>query len=118
MGLFILRRLGVMIITALCLTFIVFILTNLSPNLEKLAKTQGNARMSDEAVESWLGNRGYLDPMPIKFGRWLGVVPGWTHTSDEGVETGRCFTSETPVDERSSYCGVLQGNWGKSTVFK
>ena len=118
MGLFILRRLGVMIITALCLTFIVFILTNLSPNLEKLAKTQGNARMSDEAVVSWLGNRGYLDPMPIKFGRWLGVAPGWTHTSDDGIETGRCFNRETPADERSTYCGVLQGNWGKSTVFK
>ena len=39
MGLFILRRLGVMILTALCLTFIVFFLTNLTPNLEKLAKT-------------------------------------------------------------------------------
>ena len=34
MGLFILRRLGVMILTALCLTFIVFWLTNLFPNLE------------------------------------------------------------------------------------
>ena len=42
MGLFILRRLGVMILTALCLTFVVFFLTNLGPNLEKLAKTQGN----------------------------------------------------------------------------
>lgn len=40
MGLFILRRTGVMILTALCLTFIVFILTNLYPNLEKLAKTE------------------------------------------------------------------------------
>ena len=45
MGLFILRRLGVMILTALCLTFVVFFLTNLGPNLEKLAKTQGNNRM-------------------------------------------------------------------------
>ncbi|HBU53575.1 MAG TPA: peptide ABC transporter permease, partial [Sulfitobacter sp.] len=46
MGIFILRRLGVMVVTALCLTFIVFWLTNLYPNLEKLAKTQGNFRMS------------------------------------------------------------------------
>ena len=50
MGIFILRRLGVMLLTALCLTFIVFFLTNLYPNLEKLAKTQGNFRMSEEAV--------------------------------------------------------------------
>ncbi|MDW4497726.1 ABC transporter permease [Sulfitobacter sp. D35] len=117
MGLFILRRLGVMVLTALCLTFIVFWLTNLYPNLEKLAKTQGNFRMSDEAVESYLGNRGYLDPIPVKFGRWLGVVPGWVNERD-GEVTGRCFTANTPEEERATYCGVLQGYWGYSTVFK
>ena len=53
-----------MILTALCLTFIVFFLTNLYPNLEKLAKTQGNQRMSDEAVTSYLGKNGYLQPLP------------------------------------------------------
>ena len=77
MGLFILRRLGVMLLTALCLTFIVFWLTNLYPNLEKLAKTQGNFRMSDEAVASYLESRGYLQPTVDKFGEWLGVLPGW-----------------------------------------
>ncbi len=117
MGLFILRRLGVMLLTALCLTFIVFWLTNLYPNLEKLAKTQGNFRMSDEAVASYLDKNGYLQPMPIKFGQWLGVLPGWVHEAD-GVVTGRCFPADTPVEERSSYCGVLQGDWGVSTVFK
>ena len=76
MGLFILRRLGVMLLTALCLTFIVFWLTNLYPNLEKLAKTQGNFRMSDEAVASYLESRGYLQPTVDKFGEWLGVLPG------------------------------------------
>ena len=118
MGLFILRRLGVMILTALCLTFIVFFLTNLHPNLEKLAKTQGNFRMSDEAVASWLGDRGYLDPTPIKFGRWLGVVPGWVTEKEDGTVTGRCFAPDTPEEQRRSFCGVLQGDWGQSTVFK
>jgi peptide/nickel transport system permease protein len=107
-----------MIITALCLTFIVFFLTNLYPNLEKLAKTQGNFRMSDEAVASWLGNRGYLDSTPSKFGQWLGVVPGWTHTTEDGVETGRCFGSDVPAEDRATFCGILQGDWGYSTVFK
>lgn len=69
MGLFILRRLGVMILTALCLTFIVFFLTNLFPNLEKLAKNQANNRMSDADVVTWLGNRGYMDPLPLKYGQ-------------------------------------------------
>ncbi|MEO0378755.1 MAG: ABC transporter permease [Pseudomonadota bacterium] len=118
MGLFILRRLGVMLLTAICLTFLVFFLTNLYPNLEKLAKTQGNFRMSDEAVASWLGNRGYLDSTFIKYGRWLGVAPGWVTENADGVVTGQCFGEGTPEDERASFCGVLQGDWGYSLVFK
>ncbi len=118
MGLFILRRLGLMLLTALCLTFIVFWLTNLYPNLEKLAKTQGNFRMSDEAVASFLDDRGYLDPLPVKFAQWLGVAPGWVTEKEDGTVTGRCFTEGTPVDERDRFCGVIQGDWGYSTVFK
>lgn len=118
MGIFILRRLGVMLLTALCLTFIVFWLTNLYPNLEKLAKTQGNFRMSDEAVTSYLQNRGYLEPAPIKFGQWLGVVPGWVTEKKDGKVFGRCFLDGTPVEERPKFCGILQGDWGFSTVFK
>jgi|GEM_PF-30976 peptide/nickel transport system permease protein len=118
MGLFILRRLGVMLLTALCLTFIVFWLTNLYPNLEKLAKTQGNFRMSDEAVASYLGDRGYLEPLPIKFGQWLGVAPGWVTEKADGTVMGRCFADDTPAQDRRSFCGVLQGDWGQSTVFK
>jgi hypothetical protein len=92
MGLFILRRFGVMILTALCLTFVVFFLTNLYPNLEKLAKTQGNARMTDAEVASWLDRNGYGGPMIMRYGEWLGVVPGWTRVDPEtGVITGRCI---------------------------
>ncbi|MGD9293263.1 MAG: ABC transporter permease [Roseobacter sp.] len=117
MGLFILRRAGVMLLTALCLTFIVFWLTNLYPNLEKLAKTQGNFRMSDEAVASYLEKNGYLQPLPAKFGQWLGVLPGWTFETEEGMN-GKCAVRDTPVEEWPRYCGVLQGDWGYSTVFK
>ncbi len=118
MGLFILRRVGLMILTALCLTFIVFFLTNLFPNLEKLAKTQGNFRMSDEAVTSWLGKRGYLQPVPLKYGEWLGVVPGFTFTADDGTISGRCIDPRKPVDDPPTFCGIIQGDWGYSTVFK
>ncbi len=118
MGLFILRRVGMMILTALCLTFVVFFLTNLYPNLEKLAKSQGNQRMSDEAVQSWLGNRGYLQSTPVKYGEWLGVLPGFTHTNDDGKTTGRCIDARKPVDTPPRFCGVVQGDWGYSTVFK
>ncbi len=109
-----------MIVTALCLTFIVFFLTNLYPNLEKLAKTQGNFRMSDEAVTSWLDANGLLQPLPVKYGQWLGVLPGWTRTSDDGV-TGRCFIGAKSASEATAeprYCGILQGDWGYSRVFK
>jgi peptide/nickel transport system permease protein len=74
--------------------------------------------MSDEEVTSYLEKNGYLQPMPVKFGQWLGVLPGWTRTDAEGGETGRCFAAGTPVEERPTYCGVLQGDWGYSTVFK
>ncbi|MEM9968994.1 MAG: ABC transporter permease [Pseudomonadota bacterium] len=118
MGIFILRRLGVILLTALCLTFIVFWLTNLYPNLEKLAKTQGNFRMSDEAVASYLEDRGYLQPITVKYGQWLGVMPGWVTEMDDGTVIGRCFDAETSPDERQTRCGLLQGDWGTSTVFK
>jgi len=118
MGLFILRRLGVMILTALCLTFIVFFLTNLYPNLEKLAKTQGNQRMSDEAVTSYLGKNGYLQPLPVKYGQWLGVLPGHTFEDEDGTITGRCIERGMEAADAPTFCGILQGDWGQSTVFK
>ena len=118
MGLFILRRVGMMILTALCLTFIVFFLTNLFPNLEKLAKTQGNFRMSDEAVLSWLEKNGHLQPTITKYGQWLGVLPGFTITDDDGVTTGRCIDPRKPDQVAPRFCGIIQGDWGYSTVFK
>ncbi|MEP5155127.1 ABC transporter permease [Planktotalea sp.] len=118
MGMFILRRLGVMILTALCLTFIVFFLTNLYPNLEKLAKTQGNMRMTDEQVESWLGNRGYLQPLPVKYGEWLGVLPSKQIENADGKLVGRCLDPGVDPADAPRFCGVLQGDWGYSTVFK
>ena len=118
MLMFILRRLGTMILTALCLTFIVFFLTNLPPNLEKLAKSEGNARMTDEQVESWLDKNGYKQPLLVRYGEWLGVVPGWTRTDAEGKYFGRCVASGQTAENSSSFCGILQGDWGFSTVFK
>ena len=118
MGLFILRRLGVMLLTALCLTFIVFWLTNLSPNLEKLAKTQGNARMSDEAVLTWLENRGYAQPLPVKYGQWLGVLPGYVIEGTDGEVRMRCQEPGQAPEDAARFCGILQGDWGYSTVFK
>jgi peptide/nickel transport system permease protein len=68
------RRLGTMILTALCLTAIVFSLVNLRPNLDRLAKEQVNPRMTDEQVEVWLRDQGYLRPWPERYVEWLGGV--------------------------------------------
>jgi peptide/nickel transport system permease protein len=118
MGLFILRRLGVMILTALCLTFVIFFLTNLYPNLEKLAKTQGNVRMTDEQVAQWIENNGFGQPLMLRYGQWLGVAPGWTITAEDGTVRGRCINRDNTPETAPTFCGVLQGDWGTSTVFK
>ena len=118
MGQFILRRLGVMIITAICLTFIVFFLTNLYPNLEKLAKTQGNMRMTDDQVVTWLDNRGYTQSLISKYGQWLGVFPGYVIEGTDGEVRARCAKQGVAVEDAPTFCGVLQGDWGFSTVFK
>ena len=115
---FLIRRVFTMVLTALCLTFIVFFLTNLAPNLEKLAKSEGNARMTDAQVESWLASHGFNEPVVVRYGEWLGLMPGWTHTNADGKVTGRCIESGQNPAEAPRFCGVIQGDWGFSTVFK
>jgi peptide/nickel transport system permease protein len=117
MLIFLIRRLGIMVLTALCLTFVVFTLTNLAPNLEKLARSEGSVRMTDEQVQSWLANNGYAQPLVARYGEWLGVMPGWTREA-EGKTVGRCIANGITAAEAPRFCGVLQGEWGNSTVFK
>lgn len=148
MGLFILRRIGVMLLTAFCLTFLVFVMTNLYPNLEKLAKSEGNFRMTDIEVATWLSNNGYRSPLDEQlladfrsnkisleeasaqvntgfdprvfrnYAEWLGVYPGWTGVDRDGNARGRCVLPGTDAADAPSFCGILQGKWGFSTVAK
>ncbi len=116
MAIFLARRIGTMLLTALCLTFIVFFLTNLAPNLEKLAKSEGSVRMSDADVTSWLDRNGYDAPLIVRYGQWLGVVP-YDHPAPDSGATVRC-RSVAEGEALPTFCGVLQGYWGHSTVFK
>jgi len=118
MLIFLLRRIGVMLLTALALTFIVFYLTNLPPNLEKLAKSEASVRMSDEDVISWIDNNGYSTSMISRYGQWLGVLPGWVKTLDTGEVRGRCIDKGSDPAAAPHFCGLIQGDWGNSTVFK
>ncbi|MFN3952837.1 MAG: ABC transporter permease [Pararhodobacter sp.] len=117
MLLFLVRRIGVMIVTALCLTFVVFYLTNLPAKLETLAKTQAGSRMSDAEVASWLERNGYGSPMLVRYGEWLGAVPGWVREDASGALRGRCVDrlGESAAGKR---CGIIQGYWGQSTRFR
>jgi peptide/nickel transport system permease protein len=115
---FIARRFATMLLTALCLTFVVFALTNIAPNLEKVAKSEAGSRITDEEVASWLEKNGYASPILLRYGEWLGVVPGWTRTDADGTVRGRCVAPQTDPASAPRYCGVLQGDWGFSTVFK
>ena len=74
MAIFLFKRIGVMILTALCLTAVVFSLVNLRPNLVKLAKEQNSSRMSDVQVEVWLEQQGYKRPWAERYVEWLGGV--------------------------------------------
>ncbi len=118
MGRFILRRIGVMLLTALCLTLLVFFLTNLAPNLEKLAKTQGNFRMADEEVTTYLANHGYAQPFLAKYGQWLGVLPGYVIKGHDGQTRAKCAPENRAIETAPRFCGILQGNWGQSSVIK
>ena len=103
MLIFFLKRLGMMALTALCLTFVVFFLTNLEPNLEKLAKDQNNMRMSDDQVASWLLKEGFRRPLMVRYGEWL---------LGEGV------IAESPDPTRPARGGALTGDFGDSSVFR
>ena len=118
MARFILRRLSVMLLTGFCLTVFVFVLTNLQPSLEKLAKTEVNTRMTDEEVMRWLTRHGYEEPMLKRYGEWLGVAPGWTGTDEAGKPIGRCIIGDVPPESAPSFCGILEGYFGYSTVFR
>jgi peptide/nickel transport system permease protein len=115
---FLIRRVATMAATALCLTFIVFCLTNLAPNLEKIAKSEAGSRITDEEVVSWLDKNGYGSPILQRYGEWLGVSKGWTRVDEDGILHGRCVREGVPIEQTPQRCGVLQGDWGTSTVFR
>ena len=116
---FVIRRFLVMCLTALVLTFIVFFLTNLPPNLEKLAKTEASSRMTDADVVKWIDNNGFGTSVFHRYGEWLGVVPGWTRMPDGGGSLrGRCIPIGSDPALAPRFCGLLQGTLGTSTVFK
>lgn len=114
---FISRRLGVMALTMICLSIIVFMFANLEPNLTKLATTQTEMRASDAEKESWLQRNGYRDGFVTRYGRWIGLLPKQPVIDRATGEASARFKfcNEPTVPTRS---GVIQGDLGCSTVFQ
>jgi peptide/nickel transport system permease protein len=114
---FIARRLGVMLLTMLCLSFIVFYFVNLEPNLTKLATFQTEMRASDAEKESWLKRNGYRDNFFVRYGRWIGLLPKQPVVDPKSGELVPRFRyCEEP--SVATYGGVLQGDLGCSTAFR
>jgi peptide/nickel transport system permease protein len=114
---FILRRLGVMALTMLCLTLVVFFLINLEPNLKKLAISQLDMRTPAEQIEQWLVKNGYRQNFFVRYGQWLGVVQKQPNID---AATGKAVPRFSFCDESAepAYSGILQGDFGCSTKFK
>jgi peptide/nickel transport system permease protein len=114
---FVLRRLGTMVMTMLCLTMVVFFMINLEPNLRKLSISQLDMRSSDEHIESWLVKNGYRQNFFVRYGQWLGVWPKYPNIDPAtGKAVSRFNYCNEPAETRFS--GVLQGDFGCSTKFK
>ncbi|MDH3665453.1 MAG: ABC transporter permease [Paracoccaceae bacterium] len=103
MLIFILRRIGQMIATMIALTFIVFYMVNLPGNLEKLAKTEGNMRMTDEEVQNWLEAEGFTRPFLSRYVEWM------VGTAQGDMGYSRVFRKPVSevVGERLGHTGIL-----------
>lgn len=92
-----------MLLTMLVLTFVVFTLVNLEPNLRKLALEQNNNRMTSQQVDSWLEKNGYRRPLLVRYGEWLGN----TLTGELGHSTRFRKPVVDILPERLGYTGIL-----------
>jgi peptide/nickel transport system permease protein len=114
---FILRRLGTMLVTMVCLTMVVFFMVNLDPNLKKLAISQLDMRTPADQLENWLVKNGYRQNFVIRYGQWMGVVRKQPNIDAEtGVAKPRFSFCNEPAEPH--FGGILQGNFGCSTKFK
>src|SRR5271157_6146214 len=114
MLLFLTRRLGVILLTMLCLTLLVFYLVNLGPNLRKLAISQTEMHASSEELESWLVKNGYRRPFLERYAAWLGV---WPKSPSLDAATGAPLARFSWCDEPNTrtFSGVIEGDFGCST---
>ena len=114
---FLARRLGALILTAFAMTVVVFALTNIEASLRKLAVSEVSSRATPEEVQRWMERSGFTRPITVRYAEWLGVAPAYVTESD-GRLYGRCVRQGMTLADVPRYCGVLQGDFGYSTVLR
>lgn len=102
MGKYIAKRLGYMVLVFVIVSFLMYALYNLIPSDPARAQLEGqkNSLRPEEYTQLYLDLReamGLNDPLIVRYGRWLGVVPD--------KQTGE-------------FAGMLQGEFGYSQFFK
>ena len=116
---FVLRRLGTMVLTMLCLTMVVFFLINLEPNLKKLAISQTEMRTSPSSSRAWLVKQ-RLSPEFLRPLRPVARRACPSSRSSTRRPARRCRASQfcQRADRSRPIPGILQGDFGCSTKFK
>lgn len=70
MLIFLAKRLGYLLFTMLVVSILVFLVLELDPG--NIAQKVLGPYSNDEQRQIWMQENGYLDPLPIRYARWLG----------------------------------------------
>jgi peptide/nickel transport system permease protein len=121
MLIFILRRAATMVLTMIVVSLLLFLALEI--NKDAVAVKVLGPYSTDEQREIWLENNGYNDPLPVRYGRWLGnFVTGdfgestrfktevseilWPRLANTGILAAATFAVVIPL---SLLLGVLAG---------
>ncbi len=114
---FFMKRLASLVFTMLVVSALVFAAFEFTPG-QVATKILGPFSTQDQR-DRLMEELGLTRPVYERYLEWLGVLPGWTATSAaDGKQIGRCVKPGVPPEETPSFCGVLQGELGYSTLYK
>ena len=114
---FFLKRLASLVFTMLVVSALVFAAFEFTPG-QVATKILGPFSTQDQR-DRLMEELGLNRPVYERYFEWLGVLPGWTATSAaDGRPIGRCVKPGVPPEETPTFCGVLQGELGYSTLYK
>jgi peptide/nickel transport system permease protein len=105
---FLIRRLGLMLLTMVCASFLVFAVCEFTPG--SVARKSLGPFATQQQVQLLTDKLKAKDPLPVRYGRWLGVLLGLISDPLQDPGTGLNFS-----DPRGAR---YIGNFGYSTLNK